>query len=386
MGQPFSGMTQTGFNTTTMYGTAAQTGITGMYGYGQTGTGGGYNTLSTSPTIAPPDPSDFPVSPGSPNYITPGFSQPSPTSEESAWWWVKPASEGYSEGAYRIFNLIFWAAPITPDDVANGIASVENHINDNVTSALDEIFEEFDAGESANISSSNFELQSIKSIKDYLKALGEPGSVRFFALGGIAIGGVGLVIASGSVALPIAIFFGFWGTDQIQANAREFWEGKHQQTYGNRILGGGVLGFAYDAVPQLFFGRFIPKTGPVNAGGIVAPRPVPSLPKYDGGKTSGVLRFGESDVPLLSGYKGPSASMPKGTPGMNGNIKSHVEAHASAIMREQGLSEATLYINRIPCPGKTGCDAMLPRMLPEGARLRVIGPNGFERIYVGLPD
>jgi filamentous hemagglutinin len=36
MGQPFSGMTQTGFYTTTQYGTAAQTGITGMYGYGQT--------------------------------------------------------------------------------------------------------------------------------------------------------------------------------------------------------------------------------------------------------------------------------------------------------------------------------------------------------------
>ena len=39
MGQPFSGMTQAGFNLTTLYGTAAQTGITGMYGYGQTGTG-----------------------------------------------------------------------------------------------------------------------------------------------------------------------------------------------------------------------------------------------------------------------------------------------------------------------------------------------------------
>lgn len=126
----------------------------------------------------------------------------------------------------------------------------------------------------------------------------------------------------------------------------------------------------------------------VSRGGAntLAPRPVPSLAKYNGGKTSGVLRFGEYDVPLLSGYKGPSASMPRGTPGMNGNIKSHVEAHAAAIMRQQGLQEATLYINRIPCPGNTGCDAMLPRMLPEGARLRVIGPGGFERIYVGLPD
>ncbi len=38
MGQPFSGMTETSFNLITLYGTAAQTGITEMYGsYGQTG-------------------------------------------------------------------------------------------------------------------------------------------------------------------------------------------------------------------------------------------------------------------------------------------------------------------------------------------------------------
>ncbi len=37
MGQPFSGMTQTGFNTMTLYGTAAQTGITGSYGSNQHG-------------------------------------------------------------------------------------------------------------------------------------------------------------------------------------------------------------------------------------------------------------------------------------------------------------------------------------------------------------
>jgi len=71
---------------------------------------------------------------------------------------------------------------------------------------------------------------------------------------------------------------------------------------------------------------------------------------------------------------------------MNGRIKSHVEAHAAAIMRQEGLTEATLYINRVPCPGKTGCRAMLARMLPEGARLRVIGPGGFDEVFIGLPD
>ena len=55
-------------------------------------------------------------------------------------------------------------------------------------------------------------------------------------------------------------------------------------------------------------------------------------------------------------------------------------------MRQQGVDEATLYINRIPCPGRAGCDAMLPRMLPAGAHLKVIGPDGFVKTYVGMPD
>ena len=112
----------------------------------------------------------------------------------------------------------------------------------------------------------------------------------------------------------------------------------------------------------------------------------PTLPPYAGDKTSGVLRTAAGDIALTSGYKGPSAAMPRGTPGMNGNIKSHVEAHAASIMRQQGLQEATLYINRVPCSGSNGCGAMLSRMLPEGARLRVIGPNGYDQVFVGLPD
>jgi RHS repeat-associated protein len=110
------------------------------------------------------------------------------------------------------------------------------------------------------------------------------------------------------------------------------------------------------------------------------------LPLYDGKKTTGVLRTANGDIPLVSGYKGPSAELPLGTPGMNGNIKSHVEAHAAAIMRQQGLNEATLYINRVPCPGVRGCDAMLERMLPEGATLHVYGPNGYYKPFKGIPD
>ena len=71
---------------------------------------------------------------------------------------------------------------------------------------------------------------------------------------------------------------------------------------------------------------------------------------------------------------------------MNGRIKSHVEAHAAAVMRKEGLDDATLAINKVPCPGKTGCDAMLPRMLPEGTHLNLVAPNGFRKTYTGLPD
>jgi hypothetical protein len=60
--------------------------------------------------------------------------------------------------------------------------------------------------------------------------------------------------------------------------------------------------------------------------------------------------------------------------------------HTAALMQQQGINEAILYINRIPCSGKTDCDAMLPLMLPEGAKLTVIGPNGFIKTYMGLPD
>lgn len=110
------------------------------------------------------------------------------------------------------------------------------------------------------------------------------------------------------------------------------------------------------------------------------------LPEYAGGKTSGILDTGVEQVQLESGYAGPTSGLPRtGNPGMNWRIRSHVEAHAAAVMREQGLDDATLYINRVPCGGASGCEAMLPRMLPSGARLRVVGPNGYDQVFTGRP-
>ncbi len=60
MGQPFSGLTQTGFNTMTLYGTAAQTGFSGMYG--------SYGTVGT----VTPTPFTYVLSDGEPPVSTPG--------------------------------------------------------------------------------------------------------------------------------------------------------------------------------------------------------------------------------------------------------------------------------------------------------------------------
>jgi SCP1.201-like deaminase len=113
------------------------------------------------------------------------------------------------------------------------------------------------------------------------------------------------------------------------------------------------------------------------------------LPQYTGGKTTGVLASSVGDIELLSGESGPAASFGRGQiPGRNGAIMWHVEAHAAATMRQLGLNEATLYINRVPCgPAQGwngGCEFMLDRMLPPGARLRVVGPGGYDKIF-GLP-
>src|SRR5262245_3070445 len=74
------------------------------------------------------------------------------------------------------------------------------------------------------------------------------------------------------------------------------------------------------------------------------------IPEYAGAKTSGVLcRPDGGETVIQSGVEGPSKGT-TGIPGMHNRIKTHVEAHAAVIIRREGLSEATLYINRAPCP------------------------------------
>lgn len=121
-----------------------------------------------------------------------------------------------------------------------------------------------------------------------------------------------------------------------------------------------------------------------------------SLPAFkSGGKTKGI--FFSSDmsdaIPLESGYRGPSADMPSGTPGISKlEVRSHVEAHAASLMRQNEIQDADLWINNPsgPCTGDYGCHKMLPHMLPEGANLRVHFPDGaggwITQEYTGLSD
>ncbi len=133
-----------------------------------------------------------------------------------------------------------------------------------------------------------------------------------------------------------------------------------------------------------------------NGGGNDDPSPGDRLPdRQPGDKTRGIFSRNGEETDLISGKGGPADSMPSDTPGMRSDmaVRSHVEAQAAALMRQEGLDEATLYINNTPCAGIMGCDAMLPDMLPEGATLTVYindalsGTSGWvTRIYTGVSD
>lgn len=98
-------------------------------------------------------------------------------------------------------------------------------------------------------------------------------------------------------------------------------------------------------------------------------------------KTRGVLVKDGEEIPLASGKKGPSQNRGGPGTGMNGNVKTHVEAHAGASLKPG--EEATLYINRVPCPGDQGCEANLAKYVPKGATLTVYGPDGYVRVVHG---
>jgi hypothetical protein len=131
--------------------------------------------------------------------------------------------------------------------------------------------------------------------------------------------------------------------------------------------GGGGVPTSPKAQPELPFPQGLP------------PQLAPYVP---GGKTSGILYTpGGSPVPLQSGYDGPAAAM-RGADGYDRYTLSHVEGHAAALMRQQGSTEGTLYINNPDICDS--CERLLPRMLAPGTTLNVVLPNNTVVQFTGV--
>ncbi|GAA0947840.1 hypothetical protein GCM10009554_44880 [Kribbella koreensis] len=106
-------------------------------------------------------------------------------------------------------------------------------------------------------------------------------------------------------------------------------------------------------------------------------------------KTSGLWRDPDgNEQPLLSGIDrhremADRLALDKtlGDPPHTLAITSHVEIKFALMMRERGLTDETIVVNKRPCDGDLGCDQMLSRFLPAGGSLTVYGPAGFKRTY-----
>lgn len=116
-------------------------------------------------------------------------------------------------------------------------------------------------------------------------------------------------------------------------------------------------------------------------------------PKPTEGKSTivGVLVAGDKQMFIQSGQDGgpwggtQRGGIPRGqgeafTSGgpSQGNIATHVEGHAAAIMHQQGISEATLYVESDPCKI---CSNNLTTALPPGSTLTVISPGDGVTIF-----
>lgn len=97
-------------------------------------------------------------------------------------------------------------------------------------------------------------------------------------------------------------------------------------------------------------------------GVLLIPNAAPVFIKsgFDGGPWGGTQRGG---IPRGKGW-----GFTKGGPS-EGNIASHVEGHAVAILWQRGIKEATLIVDRPMCKI---CERDLPQTMPPGSALRVI--------------
>jgi len=106
-------------------------------------------------------------------------------------------------------------------------------------------------------------------------------------------------------------------------------------------------------------------------------------PRKEGDPTAGIFWPGYGPpMELKSGYNGPTLNVPDDSSDFDIITMTHVEGHAAALMRQMGISEAWLRINN-----PNICDSCLrdleTKMLPPGAKLHVILPNGHEETFTG---
>lgn len=145
---------------------------------------------------------------------------------------------------------------------------------------------------------------------------------------------------------------------------------------------GGVIDQILEAGPSVGVARALRGGGGARHQAPAQPKRLVLPDRKPGGKTSGLLRTPKGDELFTSGVEGPASAMPKGSPGFDIVTRTHAEGHAAAWMRQNGVMEATLHINNFEiCPS---CMKLLNRMLPPGAELTVITPNGVRVTFKGI--
>jgi len=111
-----------------------------------------------------------------------------------------------------------------------------------------------------------------------------------------------------------------------------------------------------------------------------APHTVPTLPKFDGKTTKGMLVTNEGKmIPLESGSADPAFENYPAAP--------HVEAKAAIWLRKNSSSGGTVYHNN-PQGTCWLCNSNLSTLLPEGVPLTVIPPSNAlkpSRFWIDVP-
>jgi len=137
--------------------------------------------------------------------------------------------------------------------------------------------------------------------------------------------------------------------------------------------------------------RSTPKISDEDAWGLFRKLPVRIERRGHRQKTSGLWRDADGNEQLLRSGIDQHREMADrlasdkqlGDPPHTLAVSSHVEIKFALMMRERGLKDETIVVNKTPCDGDLGCDQLLGRFLPAGGSLTVYGPAGFRRTYRG---